>query len=284
MTFRPQLAPERLQSVARAADEAGLDELWLWEDCFQESGFATAAAALAWTQRITVGIGLVPAPLRNVALTAMEAATITRLFPDRFILGIGHGVQEWMAQVGAKVASPITLLREYADALTRLLAGEEVTVDGRYVQLDRVRLDWPPAGPPPIYAGATGPKSLALCAQIAAGTLTATGLTNAEIGGIRALLDDTRRAVGLAGPHHLSGAVFITTGVGARARLHRELRSWDKPADDALGISGGAAEVAHGIRDRLAAGLDSVVAVPTADEPDPEGLIEFLGREVRPLL
>jgi alkanesulfonate monooxygenase SsuD/methylene tetrahydromethanopterin reductase-like flavin-dependent oxidoreductase (luciferase family) len=35
--FLPQLPPERLQRVARAADEAGLEELWLWEDCFLES-------------------------------------------------------------------------------------------------------------------------------------------------------------------------------------------------------------------------------------------------------
>ena len=64
--FLPQLAPERLRSIARAADEAGLAELWLWEDCFRESGVATAAAALAWTERVTIGIGLLPVPLRNV--------------------------------------------------------------------------------------------------------------------------------------------------------------------------------------------------------------------------
>jgi len=40
--FLPQLPPKRLRSVARMADEAGLAELWLWEDCFLESGIATA--------------------------------------------------------------------------------------------------------------------------------------------------------------------------------------------------------------------------------------------------
>ena len=63
----PTLPPERLRSVAEAADAAGLEELWLWEDCFRESGVATAAAALAWTDRLRVGIGLLPVPLRNVA-------------------------------------------------------------------------------------------------------------------------------------------------------------------------------------------------------------------------
>src|SRR3712207_6924974 len=47
-----------------------------------------------------------PVPLRNVALTAMELATLGRLFPGRIRGGVGHGVQEWMAQVGARVESP----------------------------------------------------------------------------------------------------------------------------------------------------------------------------------
>ncbi len=101
--FLPQLPPERLREVARAADGSGLDQLWLWEDCFLESGIASAAAALAWTERMQVGIGLLPVPLRNVALTAMELATLHRLFPGRLHAGIGHGVQDWMAQVGAQV-------------------------------------------------------------------------------------------------------------------------------------------------------------------------------------
>ena len=64
--FRPQLPPERLRAVAELADDSGLQELWLWEDCFLEGGVSTAAAALAWTQRLKVGIGLLPVPLRSV--------------------------------------------------------------------------------------------------------------------------------------------------------------------------------------------------------------------------
>jgi alkanesulfonate monooxygenase SsuD/methylene tetrahydromethanopterin reductase-like flavin-dependent oxidoreductase (luciferase family) len=94
-----------------------------------------------------VGVGLLPVPLRNVALTAMEVATLHRLFPGRVNVGVGHGVQDWMAQVGARVESPITLLREYLTALRALLAGERVSVEGRYVRLADVALDWPPARP-----------------------------------------------------------------------------------------------------------------------------------------
>ena len=284
VTFRPQLPPERLRAVAQAADGAGLDQLWLWEDCFRESGMATAAAALAWTERIAVGIGLIPAPLRNVALTAMESATLARLFPGRFILGIGHGVQDWMAQVGAKVASPITLLREYADALTRLLDGAEVTTSGRYVQLDRVRLDWPPAVAPTLVAGGTGPRSLELCARIASGTLLTSGRAVEDVAGIRALLDRSRREAGLDGPHEVYAAITVTTGAGARERLHRELVSWDLPPEDRLGVHGDARAVAEGLRSYVDAGAGTVVVVPAADEVDLEGFIRFIGAEVRPLL
>ena len=62
-----------------------------------------------------------------------------------------------MGQVGARVASPLTLLREYIIALRSLLDGQEVTTSGRYVKLDGVRLEWPPLAPPELLAGATGP-------------------------------------------------------------------------------------------------------------------------------
>ncbi|MEW2454356.1 LLM class flavin-dependent oxidoreductase [Streptomyces albus] len=157
VVFRPQLPPERLRGLARTADEAGLDELWLWEDCFLESGIASAAAALAWTERLRVGIGLLPVPLRNIALTTMETATLRRLFPGRFAVGLGHGVQEWMGQVGARVDSPVTLLREHLTAMRALLRGERVTTKGRYVTLDDVALDWPPQGATAQQSTTAGP-------------------------------------------------------------------------------------------------------------------------------
>ena len=141
--YRPDFHPDGLRGVATAAEAAGVDELWFWEDCFQQGGIAQVAVALASTERLSVGIGLIPAPLRNVTAAAMEFATLDAMFPGRTQIAVGHGVQSWMRQAGAAVASPLTLLREYVTALRALLAGEEVTVDGRYV-----RLSERPAGVP----------------------------------------------------------------------------------------------------------------------------------------
>lgn len=171
VVFRPQQPPEDLQAVVRAADEAGVPELWLWEDCFLEGGLTAATAALAWSERLRVGVGLLPVPLRNPALLAMELATLTRLWPGRVMPTLGHGVLEWMAQVGAGVESPVTLLREYAEAVRDLLDGRQVDTAGRYVHLDGVRLDWPPAQRPELLVGARGDRTLRLAAEVTDGVL-----------------------------------------------------------------------------------------------------------------
>ncbi len=85
--------------------------------------------------------------------------------------GLGHGVQQWMAQIGAAVPSPMTLLREYTEAVRDLLHGGTVTADGRYVQLDQVELDWPPEQVPPVLVGARGPRTLRLAGELADGVI-----------------------------------------------------------------------------------------------------------------
>ncbi len=207
VVFRPQLPPERLRALAREAEEAGLEELWLWEDCFLEGGISAAAAALAWTERLRVGVGLLPVPLRNVAVTAMEAATLHRLFPGRAAVAVGHGVQDWMGQVGARAESPLTLLREHLDALRALLRGERVTAQGRYVRLDGVALDWPPADAPDVLTGATGPRTLRLAGEAADGTVL-TASTTAD-GVRRARLPSTRGGGGPTGRRDTTGSSSI---------------------------------------------------------------------------
>jgi alkanesulfonate monooxygenase SsuD/methylene tetrahydromethanopterin reductase-like flavin-dependent oxidoreductase (luciferase family) len=284
VVFRPQLPPERLRAVAGAADRAGLEELWLWEDCFREGGIATGAAALAWTSRVRVGIGLLPAPLRNVALTAMEMASLYRLFPGRVTVGVGHGVQDWMGQVGARVESPIGLLGEYLAALRALLAGEQVSTEGRYVRLDRVALDWPPASAPALVVGAVGPRTLRLSGELAGGTILTAATSPTGLRRARALIDEGRRAAGRERPHLVTVYLLAATGTGAAQRLDAERRDSALDPADGLGVAGDANAVADAVGRLADAGADTVVLQPTADEPDPEGFVQFAAGEVRPLV
>lgn len=167
----------RVREFALRAEALGFDEVWVVEDCFFRGGVAQAAAVLAWTERIRVGIGILPAAVRDAAFTAMEAATLAELFPGRVDVGIGHGMPGWMRQVGAWPASPLTMLEEHLRAVRAIVHGERVDADGRYVHLDGVQLESPPAQPPRILAGVRGPKSLAVAGRYADGTVLAEPVT-----------------------------------------------------------------------------------------------------------
>jgi alkanesulfonate monooxygenase SsuD/methylene tetrahydromethanopterin reductase-like flavin-dependent oxidoreductase (luciferase family) len=285
VVFLPQLPPERLRSVAEAADESGLDELWLWEDCFLEGGITSAAAALAWTRRLRVGLGLLPVPLRNVAVTAMEMATLHRMFGSRALVGVGHGVQHWMEQVGARPDSPITLLREHLWALRALLAGKEVTVNGRYVKLDSVSLNWPPEPAPRLLAGATGPRSLQLCGEAADGVILTGGTSPTRVAEALQHVAKGRAASGREQePFPVVVYVHAATGPDAAQRVERERVRFGYESMDEVGVAGDASTIAEAVTRWAQAGATTVVLQPTPDDPDPEGFMRFAATEVAPLV
>ena len=257
IVFRPQSPPEELRAAVELADDAGIDELWLWEDCFLEGGLTTASAALAWSRRVRVGVGLLPVPLRNPALAAMEIATIARLWPDRFVVTLGHGVQEWMSQVGSAVDSPLTLLHEHTSAVRDLLEGRTVDVSGRYVRLSDVALDWPPTRRPTLLVGARGPRTIALAGEVADGVLLDSVVDPDAVRRARRLVQEGRERSGREGRALVSVYTELDPSAdptGLAARL------WDRV--DAL----------------AEAGADTVIVQATASAPDPRPLVEALAR------
>ncbi|WP_067713231.1 LLM class flavin-dependent oxidoreductase [Nocardia yamanashiensis] len=280
--FRPQNPPERLRETVRVADAAGLEELWLWEDCFLEGGISTAAAALAWSERVRIGVGVLPVPLRNVAITAMEIATLERMFPGRGVWGVGHGVQDWMGQVGARAGSPLTLLREYLDALRGLLAGERLTVKGRYVQLDDVALDWPPAAAPAVYAAATRPRTLELAGAAADGVILTSSTTLAGVRDAVGIVQAARAETAAAQPIPVVVYLLAATGPDAAARVTAELNANERDTTGIIGAAGDAGAIAEVVARWSEAGATSVILQPTADEPDPAGFVRFVAEQVRP--
>jgi alkanesulfonate monooxygenase SsuD/methylene tetrahydromethanopterin reductase-like flavin-dependent oxidoreductase (luciferase family) len=151
-----------------------------------------------------------------------------------------------MRQVGAAVDSPMTLLREHTTAVRALLAGEEVTVAGRYVSLDRVRLDWPPAQPPRLLVGARGPKSITLAGEVADGVLL-DSVTDPDV---------VRRARALVGPgSHVAAYTPIEPTVAAAA-----VQDW--------------------VAELEQAGAETVILQGTEEHPDHTPLIAHLAGDV----
>ncbi|MGT2426164.1 LLM class flavin-dependent oxidoreductase [Amnibacterium kyonggiense] len=276
--FQPSFPPERLRGVARRAEAAGIEELWVFEDCFRESGIAALVAALAATDRLRIGVGILPMPLRNVAITAMELATIDRLFPGRARFGVGHGVLDWMDQVGRRVASPLTLMREYVPALRALLAGEEVSVDGRYVHLDRVRLTWAPEGRVAVLAAGEGPRTLSLTGEVADGTVLTTGTSPAMTRDAvqRALAG--RAGAGRDGEHEVVVFVNAAFGPDAAAEMEAEFDRWGFTGERRFAAAGGDDEVVRAVRELVGAGAGTVLLQSRSAEPDLDAWVDAAGR------
>ncbi|MBN9605963.1 MAG: LLM class flavin-dependent oxidoreductase [Actinomycetales bacterium] len=255
--LRPEQPPETVLAAARAGAEAGLEEVWIWEDAFSHGAAAIAGAILGATERMRVGIGVMPFPLRNPALAAMEVAALSRAFPGRVLPGFGHGVQEWMGQAGARARSVLTLEREYVAALRALLAGEEVTASGEYVHLDGVRLSWPPSEPPALHLAATGPRSLRLAGEIGDGVILTEDTTVADWPRIRDA---------------------VLEGAAASGRPAPEFTLFLPP------VSRDAREAAEQVRGWIERGITRVALQPPADEPDPGGFLRWVACEVAPAL
>jgi 5,10-methylenetetrahydromethanopterin reductase len=169
--FHPAFPPETLPDYARRAEAAGFDELWLWDDCFQAGAFTSAAIALSATHKLKVCIGLIPVKAYNPLFAAMEITTLARAFPGRFYPGFGHGVDSWMAQIGAAAKPTLRALQETVTAVRQLLSGECVTMHSDQVNLEKVQMQLTPAAIPPLYVGAMREKTLQLAGRVGDGTI-----------------------------------------------------------------------------------------------------------------
>jgi alkanesulfonate monooxygenase SsuD/methylene tetrahydromethanopterin reductase-like flavin-dependent oxidoreductase (luciferase family) len=251
--------PEHIPRLAARAEALGFGELWLSEDYFTTGGIAAAGAALSATRAIPVGTGVVSALARHPAVLAMEAATLARLHPGRFRLGIGLGVRDWLRQMGVDPASPLSAMREAITSIRALLVGDEVTLAGRVHRLDGIALEHAPESPPPIFAAATAPKMLALSGELADGTVLSVLAGPAYVRWARDRIDRAAR-------HHVTTFAFCNAGPDAAAAraavrplaalyLALEPRG---PLTDAYGISNELAELVErteGSPDALAEAL-----------------------------
>ena len=272
--FDRDISPEELPGFARALDDAGADDLWVVEDLGWNGGVSAAAIALAASSRLRVGIGIAPAPLRSPAVYAMEIATLARVHPGRVVAGLGHGVPDWMRQVGVAPKSALAMLEETVTAVRGLLRGETVTLDGREVHIHGVRLVHPPSVVPPVVTGVVRPRSLELSGRSADGTILVEGLSPAQL---TESIGHIRRG-GATEEHEVIGFAFlhIDDDPERAARTSREALAIQSgflgvPVEEVFALVGSAADIPAKVRTLTDTGVDTVVLRPIG--PDPLGQV-----------
>lgn len=173
-----------VQQLAGAAEQRGYTSLWV-NDIPHAEGLASLAAAAAGSERIRLGVGVIPLDQRPPATIAGRIRELG-LPHDRLILGIGGGAA--------------------SDALARMRAGTAELEDSLDVE---------------IVIGALGPKMAELAGEVAEGVLL--NWSTPEHAGHTAEL--VRTAAERAGRPDPELIAYVRCGLlpGARPRLEEEL-------------------------------------------------------------
>ena len=144
----PATAWQKTLEVARLADDAGFESLWLY-DHFQvdpppepaivfEPIAELAALAMA-TTRAKLGHLVLAAAYRNAALTAKTISTIDVISGGRAILGIGAGWKEdeWIAYGYGYPEARIRLdmLEDHLEVITRMFQPGPATYNGEHAHV-----------------------------------------------------------------------------------------------------------------------------------------------------
>ena len=160
-------------AIALAAEESGFDSIWLGDhllyrgDGRPERGpweaWTLLAALAAVTERVRLGPLVACASFHPPGLVAKMAATIAEVSGGRFVLGLGAGWNEAEYRAFGLPYDRRVARFEEAFAIVRgLLAGESVTLAGRFWQVDDAVLLPRPAQEVPLMVGSNGERMLSI--------------------------------------------------------------------------------------------------------------------------
>ncbi len=158
-------------AMARAAEEVGFDSIWMGDHLlYRDDGrpergpweaWTMLAALAAVTRRVRLGPLVASAAFHAPAMLAKLAATVDEVSGGRLVLGIGAGWNpvEFRA-FGFPYDHRVDRFEESFTIVRRLLAGERVTLEGRYHHVEDVVLLPPPRRSPPLMIGSSGERML----------------------------------------------------------------------------------------------------------------------------
>ncbi len=165
----PVVDPRDAIAAARAADDAGLDAVGLWDHYHSprpEWGYVAGWSMLGALAAATERVRLVPMVLNNLhyqlGVLAKESSVLSLVSGGRFELGIGAG--DWpdsfppWGERFPPVDERLGRLGESIAALRGLWAGAPVSVDGRWVHLDDATSTPAPRTPPRVVVGVGGSR------------------------------------------------------------------------------------------------------------------------------
>ena len=157
-----------LVELASRAEARGVDQLWVTDNLRSRQSFVVLAA-MAARLKIKLGTAVTVQYFRNPVDLADSIATLSELMEGRELsIGLGRGNPRTPSLI--RTPRPVSVLRETAQSLRRLLAGEAVCFADYPNLLDyyhfnpcaAFRLNFRPATPVRLYCGSNGPLGMAV--------------------------------------------------------------------------------------------------------------------------
>ncbi len=136
--------------IARDAEQAGWDGIFVWEPVWGVDAWVALTAAAMQTERIRLGTMLTPLSRMRPWKLASETAALDRLSKGRLILSVGLGALDSGFEAFGEVTDRklrAELLDEGLDVLTGLWHGQPFTYTGKHYHIKPTSF-FPP--PPPI--------------------------------------------------------------------------------------------------------------------------------------
>ena len=199
-------------ALARRAEEAGADSLWMAEHLGYRQSLVSCTAFALKTERATVVPTAISPYLWSPVSVAMAMATIAEAAPGRAALALGSGNPMFLAEAGAKLERPLVAMREFIVCLRQLWSGEAGAYEGEMFRLDGMRMAFRPPEPIPLYVAAMGPKMLRLAGELADGVVLSAGLTTGYAAESLAMAAAGAEAAG-RDPAAMGRAAYLYTAV-----------------------------------------------------------------------
>jgi F420-dependent oxidoreductase-like protein len=164
--------------IVREAERTGYSIVWV-----PELYGADAVSVMSWlaanTSTIKIGSAVLQIPARSATTTAMTAASLSALYGERIVLGLGvSGPQVSEGWYGVPWRDPVGRTREYIETVRLALSRERVAYQGRHINLPGegyrpLKLVLKHGLDVPIYLAAIGPRNVRLAAELCDGWLPA---------------------------------------------------------------------------------------------------------------
>jgi 5,10-methylenetetrahydromethanopterin reductase len=215
-----------LIGYASESEKLGLSTIWIADHyCLRELIVSMTAVAMS-TKVLRVAAGAANPFTRHPATYVMSLATLTELAGDRLAFAIGASTRSQSRLFGRDFDNKLALVREYIYVLKKMLEGEEVTYEGRGLNVAKLKLDFEIKPKVPIYLGAIGPKMVELAGELCDGLIITAG---ASVNFTRLSIERLRRAAIASGrnPDSLSTSVILVTAISNDSRRAKDyVKKW----------------------------------------------------------